>query len=177
MPATASPRHRPDQDILNDLTPLLVQAYEDGRVGIKPPPRHEYDPDVYLPPDLERAVTGRMREALQAGLTAGQIMLHSRVPWKHVLRWIDHAGTFDDRAAAYRAHVHYLDQELGAARRLQGQLALELVDPPPGPHARPKLTKQDAAEKLGISRPTLDKWLSWAKQVPFGDHACTSQQP
>lgn len=158
---TAAARHRPDRAILDDLTPLLTEAYADTRVWIQPPPGHHRD-ESYLPADLVRRITWRLQEALAAGLTAGQIVLHSRMPWAMVLRWIDVAGTLADRIDARRAHVHYLEQSLTAARLGQARLARDVVDGYPG-RTQP-MTKIDAAAKLGISRPTLDKWLDLATQ-------------
>lgn len=166
-------RHRPDQDILDDLVPLLVQAYEAGRWY---PQRGDHNeqarrPDWYHPADLERRIATLWAEARAAGLTPRRIASAARIPGREVFRWITDRRELLD---AHIAEVHHAERELARVRLDRALLARTLLDPGPGPSKPP--SKVEVAALFGVSRPALDEWLrqlaaSWSPTPVAGERA------
>ncbi len=148
-------RHRPDQDILTDLVPLLVQAYEAGRWYPEPGNHNaqaEY-PDWHHPADVERRITRLWAEARAAGLTPRRIASAARLPGRELYRWITDRQELVD---AHNAEVHHLKRAWEEGLRNRALLARTLLQPLDPVE---KLTQEEVAALFGVSRQTIVDWL------------------
>jgi hypothetical protein len=135
-----------DRDILDALAPLLVQAWEHGGWIRDQAPT---DDGLSLPADLTRRIRHEMWRARRAGLTHRQIALRARIPGREVIRWVEDP---QERAEAYTAELHHLEREKANVRRDRARDARVQFE------AGGK--KIQLAALFGVSRPTLDEWLT-----------------
>jgi len=150
IPATLT-----DHEILDRLAPLLVAAHEHGGRAVLDLRIADRDDPGFLPPELVRAIEHLLWHARRAGLTPRQIARHAHLPGRVVIRWLTDPG---ERAAAYTAELHHLDREAAEVRHLRaGDVAGLRV---PAADGGAGWSKVDLAALHGVSRPTIDQWLS-----------------
>lgn len=90
-----------------------------------------------------------INRAVDGGISHRQISSATQWPGRHILGWIDDPAV---RRHAYEAELHHLEREMTLVRQARSREAFVRL-------TRGE-TKTALAAEFGVTRPTLDKWLS-----------------